>query len=164
MRQGSNLIGKFCGNLICGRKAIANLAVAVLLSCLPLVTCADEIDYVVTTQNQLGTVDLQTGAFTLLGSVNGIAGGETGDIAREPGGLLYGMDSSAKRQVGADRSSSLDDEPGWKHRPQHLRAGIPSGRSSVRPFVGWRFVHHRQAHRGSDAGGSRRRGQHSELL
>jgi hypothetical protein len=96
MRKGSNLIGEFCGDSSCGRKASANLAVAVLMSCLPLVTCADEIDYAVTTQNQLGTVDLQTGAFTLLGSVNGIAGGEIGDIAREPGGLLYGMDSNSR--------------------------------------------------------------------
>lgn len=84
------------GNSIYGRKTRAIFTVVVLMSCLPLMTCADQIDYAVTTQNQLGTVDLQTGAFTLLGSVIGIGGGETGDIAREPGGLLYGIDSSSR--------------------------------------------------------------------
>jgi hypothetical protein len=96
MRKDSNHTGGFYGNSIYGRKTRAIFTVAVLMSCLPLMTCADQIDYAVTTQNQLGTVDLQTGAFTLLGSVIGIAGGETGDIAREPGGLLYGIDSSSR--------------------------------------------------------------------
>jgi hypothetical protein len=96
MRKGSHTIGGFYGNSISRIISGANLAVAVLIMGLPLAACADQIEYAVTTQNQLGTVNLQTGAFTLLGSVIGIAGGETGDIAREPGGLLYGMDSSSR--------------------------------------------------------------------
>jgi len=59
------------------------------------IASADVIDYAVTAANQLGTVDLQSGAFTQIGTVNGIAGGDTGDLTRLPGGLIYGLDSSA---------------------------------------------------------------------
>ncbi len=38
---------------------------------------------------------MKTGAFTLLGAVIDIVGGDTGDVARLPGGLLYGMNGSA---------------------------------------------------------------------
>ncbi|SPE58678.1 hypothetical protein SBV1_2790002 [Verrucomicrobia bacterium] len=72
---------------------------ALLFSLWPVVSQsarADSIEYAVTTQNHLGTVDLQTGAFTDLGVVVGIAGGETGDLARRPEGLIYGMDSQER--------------------------------------------------------------------
>jgi hypothetical protein len=72
---------------------------ALLFSLMPFVSQivrADSIEYAVTTQNELGTIDLQTGAFTNLGVIVGIAGGDSGDLAREPGGLIYGMDSNAR--------------------------------------------------------------------
>lgn len=114
MGKRLDLIGGLYGNSIFVRKSGAIWAVALLMSCLPLMTCADQIEYAVTTQNQLGTVDLQTGAFTLLGSVIGIAGGETGDLAREPGGLLYGMDSSSRLVLidPAALTTSLVGSPG----------------------------------------------------
>jgi len=46
--------------------------------------------------NQLGTIDLQTGAFTPIGTVNGIAGSDTEDLARLPGGLLYGSNTNSE--------------------------------------------------------------------
>ena len=57
---------------------------------------ADVVDYAVTSANQLGTIDLQTGVFTQIGTVNGVAGSTEGDLTRLPGGLLYGVDSSSR--------------------------------------------------------------------
>ena len=57
---------------------------------------ADVVDYAVTSANQLGTIDLQTGVFTQVGTVNGIAGATEGDVTRLPGGLLYGVDSTSR--------------------------------------------------------------------
>jgi hypothetical protein len=71
------------------------ISLLALVLALPGIACADVIDYAVTAANQLGTVDLQTGAFTQIGTVNGIAGGFTGDLTRRPGGLIYGLDSGA---------------------------------------------------------------------
>ena len=71
------------------------ISLLALVLALPGIARADVIDYAVTAANQLGTVDLQTGVFTQIGTVNGIAGGETGDLTRLPGGLIYGLDSGA---------------------------------------------------------------------
>ncbi len=39
---------------------------------------------------------MQTGAFTQLGTVSGISAGDIGDVARLPGGLLYGIDANSR--------------------------------------------------------------------
>jgi hypothetical protein len=62
---------------------------------LPQIILADTIDYAAT-GNQLGTIDLQTGAFTQIGTMNGIAGGVTEDLARLPRGLLYGSNANSE--------------------------------------------------------------------
>jgi hypothetical protein len=73
------------------------VALLVLGLTLPGIVSADNIDYAVTMGNQLGTIDLQTGAFTQIGTVNGIAGGgDTEDLARLPGGLLYGSNTNSE--------------------------------------------------------------------
>src|SRR5207244_7154591 len=41
------------------------------------------------------TLDLLAGTFTQTGTVSGLASGLLGDLARLPGGPLYGMDSSS---------------------------------------------------------------------
>jgi len=56
---------------------------------------ADTIDYAAT-DNQLGTIDLQTGVFTPIGTMNGIAEGDTEDLARLSGGLLYGSNANSQ--------------------------------------------------------------------
>jgi hypothetical protein len=56
---------------------------------------ADVIDYAAT-DNQLGTIDLQTGLFTPIGTLDGIAGSDTEDLARLPGGLLYGSGANSE--------------------------------------------------------------------
>ena len=63
---------------------------------LPGIANADVLDYAVTLNNELGTIDLQTGVFTQLGTVNGISSGDIGDLARLPGGLLYGINASSE--------------------------------------------------------------------
>jgi len=62
---------------------------------LPGTVCADNIDYAAT-GSQLGTIDLQTGVFTPIGALNGILGSDTQDLARLPGGLLYGSNTDSK--------------------------------------------------------------------
>ena len=62
---------------------------------LPGILCADNIDYAATS-SQLGTIDLQTGVFTEIGVMNGILGSDTQDLARLPGGLLYGSNASSE--------------------------------------------------------------------
>jgi hypothetical protein len=62
---------------------------------LPGAMCADNIDYAATS-SQLGTIDLQTGVFTQIGVMNGILGSDTQDLARLPGGLLYGSNASSE--------------------------------------------------------------------
>jgi hypothetical protein len=61
---------------------------------LPGAMCADNIDYAATS-SQLGTIDLQSGTFTPIGTLNGIFGSNTEDLARLPGGLLYGSNANA---------------------------------------------------------------------
>jgi hypothetical protein len=54
---------------------------------------ANVVNYAVTATNQFGTVDLQTGVFTNLGTLGvTISGGIIGDIDRLPGGPLFGND------------------------------------------------------------------------
>jgi len=59
------------------------------------IVCADDIDYAAT-DSQLGTIDLQTGVFTPIGTMTGILGSGTQDLARMPGGLLYGSNTSSE--------------------------------------------------------------------
>jgi alpha-tubulin suppressor-like RCC1 family protein len=75
------------------RWCVALLALSLTI---PAMTKANDIDYVVTYANDFGTLDLQTGAFTRLGSVNGISSGSgyVGGISRLPGGVIYGNDDS----------------------------------------------------------------------
>jgi hypothetical protein len=60
----------------------------------PGILCADNIDYAAT-GSQLGTIDLQTGAFTPIGTMNGILGTNTQDLALLPGGLFYGSNGNS---------------------------------------------------------------------
>src|ERR1700691_5068461 len=62
---------------------------------LPGIVCADNIDYAAT-GSQFGTIDLQTGVFTQIGELDGILGSATQDLARLPGGLLYGDNADSK--------------------------------------------------------------------
>jgi len=62
---------------------------------LPGIVCADNIDYAATA-SQFGSIDLQTGTFTPIGTLNGILGSATEDLARLPGGLLYGSNTDSK--------------------------------------------------------------------
>ena len=74
-----------------------------LVSALPRNACADDLAYAMTTTNQLGTIDLQTGAFTPLGTITGITQGTSiGDIARFPEGLLYGIWAAGVKLVVID--------------------------------------------------------------
>jgi hypothetical protein len=77
-------------------KYAMRLSLLALVLTLPEIASADVIDYAVTLNNELGTIDLQTGAFTQLGTVTGISSGDIGDLARLPGGLLYGMNASSE--------------------------------------------------------------------
>jgi len=62
---------------------------------LPRIVYSDNIDYAATV-SQLGTIDLQTGVFTETGLMNGILGSDTQDLARLPGGLLYGSNANSE--------------------------------------------------------------------
>jgi hypothetical protein len=71
------------------------LALGLTLPTLLGIIRADNIDYAAT-GGQLGMIDLQTGVFTQIGTMNGIAGGATEDLARLPGGLLYGSNANSE--------------------------------------------------------------------
>jgi len=62
---------------------------ALALLGLPLCGWADDVEYAITDDNQLGTIDFQTGVFTQLGTGQIVSGGYIGDMARLPGGLVY---------------------------------------------------------------------------
>jgi hypothetical protein len=57
---------------------------------------ANDVEYAITTANELGTIDFQTGVFTLLGTVPISSGGSFGNITRMPGGLVYGSDTKGR--------------------------------------------------------------------
>jgi hypothetical protein len=61
---------------------------------LPGTAGAGTLEYAVTQNNQFGTVDLQTGGFTKLGTLPGTNQSAILDLARLPSGLLYGLNGS----------------------------------------------------------------------
>jgi len=71
------------------------VALLALVLTAPGIARADIVDYAAT-GNQLGTIDLQTGVFTPIGTLNGIAGSDTEDLARLPEGLLYGSSANSE--------------------------------------------------------------------
>jgi len=59
------------------------------LSVLPICGQADDVEYAIDDNNQLGTIDFETGVFTQLGTGQIVNGGSIGDMARPIGGLVY---------------------------------------------------------------------------
>jgi hypothetical protein len=56
---------------------------------LPILAKADDVEFAITDDNQLGIIDFQTGVYTQLGTGLIVSGGSIGDMARQIGGLLY---------------------------------------------------------------------------
>ena len=112
----------------------------VLVSALPRNACADDLAYAMTTTNQLGTIDLQTGAFTPLGTLTGITqGNSVGDLARFPGGLLYGIWAQGVKLVVIDPVSLTESVVGVPgngisaiaFRPDGALFGVSSAKSTT---------------------------------
>jgi hypothetical protein len=77
----------------------------------PAETClADLTDYVVSNSGQFGTVKLQTGMFSSIGTTEGVL---FGDITRLPGGPLYGVGTGKGTSLisTACKGSSRQREP-----------------------------------------------------
>src|ERR1700734_199317 len=73
------------------RGSVSILAGAIIFFGAEATARADLTFYALSGNAQLGTLDVQTGAFTVLGSLPQIG---TGDLARLPGGTLYGQEDN----------------------------------------------------------------------
>jgi hypothetical protein len=71
-------------------------ALLALVATSPRIGQADDVEYAITAANELGTVNFQTGAFTLLGTAPISSGSNLGNITRMPGGLIYGCDARGR--------------------------------------------------------------------
>lgn len=76
------------------RAVLSTTVLALLLGCTADIR-ADFIDYVTSQIGQFGTIDLQTGQFTSVGTTDY----SPQDLTRLPGGTLFGVDSSTNLRI-----------------------------------------------------------------